>query len=382
VVDWNAVEKLRAKGWDWDRIANDPKVGYKADAGIDEPGQALKALYYQRRSKAQRRPTKNAKGEVMETPDQREHRWTLERVGIILTPIFGFWFLFAYVYPSPIGVLVPALPWLGLLLAASAFVLAFGLLRARQRWNKVLRNTMIAGVVAGLAIAGTFGVVGLAQHCPTLTPLTTSEPSPPGYGSSNSYWIKANNPAWSVNGVPVLFFYGSAGCPYCAGSSWAFEYGLPHFGTLSGTTFGYSSPSEAPPLNSIPATYLYGSSLQSTYVAWTVNEDPVSTSVNFPPAADCTQSAYLAAYDAVTAIPFIVVGGTYIHYGSLVSPAQLSGLTTADVQSQMAAQSGTAWNEVSPAMYYLMAYMVKVNNGQPTSIAQIPQVAAALALIS
>ena len=379
MVDWNAVEKLRAKGWDWDRIANDPKVGYKADAGIDEPGQALKALYYQRRSKAQRRPTKNAKGEVMETPDQREHRWTLERVGIILTPIFGFWFLFAYVYPSPIGVLVPALPWLGLLLAASAFVLAFGLLRARQRWNKVLRNTMIAGVVAGLAIAGTFGVVGLSLNCPTLTPITSHQPSPSG-APSTSYWIKASNPAWTENGVPVVFFYGSAGCPYCAASSWTFQNGLPKFGTLTGTAVGYSSPTDSPA--SIPAVYLYGSSLQSSYAAWTVVEDPDSSAVNFPAAQNCVQSAYLSAYNPGTAIPFVVVGGVYIHYGSLVDPTLLNGLTTADVQNQMSAQSGPAWNAISPAMFYLMAYIVKVNNGQPTSVAQIPQVAAALALIT
>ena len=56
MVDWDQVEKLRSKGWDWERIASDPKVGYSADSDVGDPGRALRSLYYQRRSKAQRRP--------------------------------------------------------------------------------------------------------------------------------------------------------------------------------------------------------------------------------------------------------------------------------------------------------------------------------------
>ncbi|HZY69921.1 MAG TPA: hypothetical protein VFF67_03685, partial [Thermoplasmata archaeon] len=61
MVDWEAVERLRSKGWDWDRIAGDAKVGFQADEGAGDPGRALRVLYYQRRSKAKRRPSGSGK---------------------------------------------------------------------------------------------------------------------------------------------------------------------------------------------------------------------------------------------------------------------------------------------------------------------------------
>ncbi len=50
MTDWQRVEKLRAKGIEWDEIAEDTRVGYVADKGTN-PGRALKILYYSRRSR-------------------------------------------------------------------------------------------------------------------------------------------------------------------------------------------------------------------------------------------------------------------------------------------------------------------------------------------
>jgi hypothetical protein len=41
MVDWDRVEQLRSKGWDWERIAADPKVGFHPEASVhDEIGRA------------------------------------------------------------------------------------------------------------------------------------------------------------------------------------------------------------------------------------------------------------------------------------------------------------------------------------------------------
>ena len=50
MTDWSRVEKLRAKGIEWDEIAEDERVGFRADKGTN-PGRALKTLYYSRRSR-------------------------------------------------------------------------------------------------------------------------------------------------------------------------------------------------------------------------------------------------------------------------------------------------------------------------------------------
>ena len=56
MVDWDLVDKRRAKGWDWDRIAEDPKVGFHAEeaAGESRCGRCGPSDY-QRRSKAEGR---------------------------------------------------------------------------------------------------------------------------------------------------------------------------------------------------------------------------------------------------------------------------------------------------------------------------------------
>lgn len=50
MTDWTRVDRLRAKGVNWDRVASDKKVGYHPPPGVD-PGRALKTTYYNRRSR-------------------------------------------------------------------------------------------------------------------------------------------------------------------------------------------------------------------------------------------------------------------------------------------------------------------------------------------
>ncbi|MFI5415389.1 MAG: hypothetical protein ACHQ16_07010, partial [Candidatus Lutacidiplasmatales archaeon] len=79
MVDWELVERRRSKGWEWDRIAEDPKVGFHADDSAGDAGRALRALYYQRRSKAKKRSS-GSEGEPDGVPARR---WTLLRAAAI-----------------------------------------------------------------------------------------------------------------------------------------------------------------------------------------------------------------------------------------------------------------------------------------------------------
>jgi succinate dehydrogenase hydrophobic anchor subunit len=368
MVDWDLVERRRSKGWDWERIAEDPKVGFQADAAAGDPGRALRALYYQRKSKSKRRSSSSSTDDDAADP---EKRWTLERVAAILAPLFAIWFVLALVIPSPVGTFFPAIPWLIILLLGAIAVLAFALLRSSYRWNTAIRNSLVIGVVLGFVFAGAFGVFALVSGCPTLTAVTSGEPSS---------FQRADNALWQQNGASVFFFMGSAACPYCSASSWAMAMALEAFGSLSGTYFDRSNPGDIYPQT--PEIVLANAILQSKYVSLQVAEATDDNAI--PPSiptTGCYESSYVSSYDSVGNIPFVVIGGQYFHVGTMVNPASLQGLTAQNVSAQMSSESGPAWNAISPTGYLLEAFLVKTDGGQPTSVATNPSVVPLLAQI-
>lgn len=368
MVDWETVERLRSKGWDWERIASDPRAGFQADAAAGDPGRALKALYYQRRSKVARHaPAAGKAGR----PGERTGRspWTLVRIGFLGTPFLAVWFVLAYLSPSPIGVYLSAFPYLAVALAVSAAALAFGLLRTSERWNATFRTGAIVGAVLGLVVAGVFGLAAVAGGCPTLTFSTQGEPLG---------WEKAANSPWSADGVPVVYYMGAAWCPFCSAGSWAIKYSLEQLGSLSGYVYDHSSSTDVYP--NTPAVVFTSSSYHSAYAAFVVDEVTSDTGQTFPTPTGCVARAYVSAYSS--GIPFVVIDGQYIHKDQIVDPQALQGLTAIQVEDQIANHSGPAWNAVSPAAYMMLALLVKANHGQPASVAADPRVAAYLDQIS
>jgi Domain of unknown function (DUF929) len=372
MVDWDRVEELRAKGWDWERISEDPKVGFRADSGVSDTGRALRVLYFQRRSRQKGRSTDGPGGSGSRA-SRGAKKWTLARVGYLLVPLFGLWFVLAYFFPSPVGVYLPAVPYIGLILAIVAFVLAFGLLRTADRWTTVYRNSLVIGAVLGLVIAGVFGLAAVVGGCPTLS--STQNPEP-------DQFTRSPDPSWTSGGVPVFFFMGSIACPYCSASSWAFETALDRIGTLSNTVLGHSNPSDSPP--SVPEVELANATYTSSWITALIAEGTDDTQITTPALGSCTETAYVSSYDADGSIPFIVIGGTYVHVGTLVDPTQLVdlGLNASQVQRQVSAQNGSAWNLIEPAANWVTAYLLVVDGRQPSSVAAIPGVASDLNQIS
>ncbi|MCI4349054.1 MAG: DUF929 domain-containing protein [Thermoplasmata archaeon] len=366
MVDWDLVERRRSKGWDWARIASDEKVGFQADEGAGDPGRALRALYYQRRSKAKRRSSTDEGGEGDKAEEPKRHS-RLAVAGYVLAPAFAIWFLLALAFPSPVGTFVPAIPWIALLLAAAGFLLAFGLLRSLERWNLPLRNATIVGVALGLVLTGAITVAAIAAGCPTLSNATSAAPVG---------WQKASNPMWTIGGEPALFFYGSVACPYCSASSWAVVKALQQFGTVSGIQYDRSSTTDVYP--GTPEIILATLSVQSQYVAFHVAESTNDNQISSPATSSCIDQAYVSTYDSGGGIPFVAAGGIYVHTNTLVSPGQLrvdpanansAPLTAAQVQSQVDSANGPAWNAMAAQVYMLEAMIVKLNHGLPTSVA-------------
>ncbi len=379
MVDWDQVERLRSKGWDWARIAADPRVEFTAEAAGGDAGRQLRALYYQRRSRAQRRGGSDADGAARKVGDGEPKPPLLLRIGYLIVPVLGIWAALTYLLPWP-GLIVPFLDVLFLFVIAM-FVLLFALFQADRRWERALRTPLIIGIAVGLVIPGGLSLAALSMGCPTLK--TSAASDYPGSG-----WARYDNSAWNQNGVPVFFFYGSIACPYCSASSWAMSYALRAFGTLSGTALRISNPNDDPA--SIPEVDMASAALQSQYVSLQVYEGTNNLSITpLPTLPGCQYSAYYSIYDTTQSIPFVVIGGTWVHSGaSLVDPTQLVNATTgqtltpAQCQAQMNAQSGPCWNAASSAMYWIEAILVKLNGGGPSAVTSNPQVQDILSQLS
>jgi Domain of unknown function (DUF929) len=357
MVDWDRVAHLRSKGWDWARIAADPQVGFHPEASVTDPGRALRGLYQRERSRAGRRDAPAPRSPKAEE-ETVERKWSLARVGYLLTPILGLWFLLAYLAPSPIGVLVPAIPWLAIGFAIAAFVLLFGLLRSPgRRWSPALRTTLVVGIVLGLVITALVGVVGyVAFGCPVLPAQSSLTSEPGGYAYANTH-------PWQEGGKPIVYFYGATWCPYCSASSWAIWKALTEFGSVTNVPTSYSSDDPAGPYT--PEIVLANAQVSSNVVAFQVSQDTSGVEGNFPGTSNCYQQGYVGAYSGGS-IPFLVVNGVYIHAGaSLVSPSSLS--TWADganggapyVQTSVQSETNSPWSAVQTPAWWLMAYMAK-----------------------
>jgi hypothetical protein len=387
MVDWDRVEELRSKGWDWDRIAADSKVGFHPDSSVQDPGRALRGLYHRQRSRAGRRGDQPAAPNPKKLKEQKESQWTLARIGYLATPILALWLLFAYVAPSPVGLVLPAFPWLALGTAVAAFILLFGLWRTSgPRWSKPFRTTLVWGVVLGLVVSGVIALTGtLLFGCPYLPPqsaLATQSASGTGSGSAQvAPWLSGNMRAWQDDGRPVVFFYGASWCPYCSAGSWAVYKALSEFGNVTpsnsaGAALYYSDPNDV--YASTPEIVLsfVAANYSSQWVSLQTAEYVGSPSGHtFPGTSNCYQSAYVGAYSGGS-IPFLTVNGQYIHGGSqLVYPQDLStwaGSGASTVLTSLQTESGAAWTAVQFQSYWVMAFLAKsIQSSSGVTVSQL-----------
>jgi hypothetical protein len=388
MTDWERVEKLRAKGLDWQSIADDEKVGFRAEVTAGTSGRALKALYLERRSRRNRGGRESADEKSGGDSETKRLTRTSNRfigVGIAVALLAAVWFGVTYAYPNA-GFLTPFPDLLyllvaGLVLIAIAYVLG-GSIRDFTAWRKVI----VIGVALGLVSAGGVALYALSIGLPNLTPISEQQ--------VGGNWSKAGgNQLWSEGGHPVLFFMGSIACPYCSASSWAIYGALAQFGTWSGTVYGSSNPSDVYPCT--PEIEFPGATFSSNLITADIQEGNDNTQLTHPPLNN-VENDYVTTYDSPSqSIPFLVAGGIYLHGGSnaqgmasLVNPAILSSsggnsCTTADTPQQVGqaitSQQGPIYSAVMAAQLYFEAILAKIcqkaGETPPASVTGNPQVA-------
>jgi hypothetical protein len=367
MVDWDRVENLRRQGAGWEEIARDGGVGLAPDRSGRSPGRQLRAEYRARRDHPADGPD-GAGGAAGSPAVGSPTRWSLARIGWLLFAILAPWAFLAFVLPSPVGVFLPVIPLLGFAAAAAAALLAVGLLKTSRKWTEVYRSTATAGAVVGLVVAGALGAVALSGGCPVLSPFVAAEPG--GFE-------KVPKASWQQGGLPVLLFYGSVACPFCSASSWAVLGALERLGNVSGVSYDRSSTADIYP--GTPSVVLPDLAVSSPFVAFDARESTGDQQIQAPATGGCPAQGYVSAYDPLESIPFLVVGGTFFHVGTLVDPGALQGLTAGQVAQQLAERQGTAYQAIAPEVDLLLAYLVWLNGGAPAAVASDPAVAPILA---
>ncbi len=382
MVNWREVERLRSRGLDWETVAAAPSVQFLPPDGVEDAGRALKTLYLTRKSQRSRSSRGGSLAAEEEAAAARApaRLWSsrLFPVGAFLAVAVAVWSIVAVAFPAPYGIVVPFLPdlLLGLLLGAALLIAAFllGVSDLRGAWTK----PVAVGIVLGLVGVGLSGFVASQEGYLSLAPGTP-------YGNG---FQQAANGLWTENGRPVVFFMGSAACPYCSASSWAIRGALDLFGGLDGTGYTTSAPDDSAGPNT-PEVTLYGSTLGGTYLTWLPAEDSDNQVIQQPALTPAEQS-YLSAYDATGSIPFLVFGGIYIHVGTFVEPASLTTggavgtapYTPSQVNGQMQNQSGPAYSAIIQYVYLIAAYCAKIDElahiTPPSAVMQNAQVQADL----
>jgi hypothetical protein len=381
MVDWERVEELRSKGVGWDKIAADSRVGFHADASAGDPGRALRALYHRNRSRIQAKKS-SAPSTPSPTKAGSSGGWPPLRILYLLVPLLAIWAALAYFLPSPVGLVVPAVPYLILVAVGVAAIFLFLIWRSGSapRWSKVYRNTLVGGIVLGLVVSGLIGLTGtLVYGCPVL-PSSSSLGSVPNSGwtlvaqqESVGPWSTVPTSAWTSGGSPVYYYYGATWCPYCSASSWAMWKALRGFGQVSGQTFEYSSSTDRFP--STPEVVLAGVTVgpmngHAPALTWQVSEDTSNVQSTLPGTANCAQQAYVQAY--ATGIPYVVVNGQWVHDGTLVWPGNLSNYAAganggaSAVAGSVLNETGAPWNSISFSAWWIMAFLAKAS-GLPVS---------------
>lgn len=367
MVDWDEVERQRDRGVGWSTIAADPKVGFAAQASAAGRGRALRAQFEKRQRSSKRGAPRNGAPGTFTPPTEVSRFGRYALLGFLAVAV---WFVADLLIPSPVGAYVPAIPFLAFATALVGVAAAVGLLRSPIKWSRATRNGAVVGLAAGVVISGAFGFGGWLAGCPTLHPFPSSAPGG---------WQRIANPPWTSGGHPVLYFFGSAACPYCSASSWALAKALGRFGSLSGTYFDRSSTSDVDPAT--PEVVLAHASLASPYIALDVLESTDNQTISAPSAGTCTEQAYVSAYDGTGSIPFVVVGGQYLHLGTFVDPSTLAGLSAHTVASEVQNGTGPAGAAVGPSADYLTAYLLRIDGGQPAALLSNGAVAADYAAI-
>jgi Domain of unknown function (DUF929) len=191
--------------------------------------------------------------------------------------------------------------------------------------------------------------------------------------------------ALTANGKPEMLYMGAEYCPYCAAERWPMIVALSRFGTFSGLKTTHSASvnggGQTEPYPNTPTWTFHGSAYTSKYLTFT----PVEMETNVPDKSTSgytnlevptkAQQALLNKYDVPPyvqagsngAIPFITFGNKYLIAGASYNPQVLSGLSWAQIATDLKNPDSDVAKGIVGTANYMTAAICKMTGNQPAS---------------
>jgi hypothetical protein len=280
---------------------------------------------------------------------------------------------------------------------------------AEQQARARNRRLLLAGGAIVVVVAVVLGIVlssggnsGGSAATPTATPTSGGSTAPPtgsaltavldqltsvpaatfdqvGAGQTASNPTSISGAELTSGGKPEVLYMGAEYCPYCAAERWAVIVALSRFGSFSGLAAIRSAAADGAghgePYPLTPTWTFAKSTFTSNYLTFT----PVELNTNIPDKATgfyttlqtptAEQQALIGKYDAAYqgAIPFIDYGNKYLSVGASYDPAVLSGLTWAEIASDLHNPASPVAKSVLGTANYATAAICVLTQNQPAS---------------
>jgi len=258
----------------------------------------------------------------------------------------------------------------------------------QQRVLRVRRRLLMAGGSVGIVLVFVAALLGVrlahsgqpASKAPapvTLADVASKLGNVPAatfdsVGAGTAAGLKAISgaPKLTADGRPEILYMGGEYCPFCAAERWALAVALSRFGTLSGLHFIHSSPTDG----DIPTLSFYKSGYGSRYlsfapVEWYGEADDASTPFGHVYLQQPTaQQAALFDKYADGSLPFVDIANRYLVPEAQYDPADLSGLSWAQIAAAMQDPASQVAHDIDGAANILTAALCQVTHGQPGGV--------------
>jgi Domain of unknown function (DUF929). len=133
-----------------------------------------------------------------------------------------------------------------------------------------------------------------------------------------------SNSILSEYGKIVILFIGAEACPFCAAESWSIVSALSQYGTWNGLSPIISNATDSIP--KVPGYTFANATLESSQVSFVEVELTTTSWDQKLQSLNSSESQLYKEYDPNGLIPFLLIGGMYLHIGSAVSPYLISNM--------------------------------------------------------
>jgi Domain of unknown function (DUF929) len=264
----------------------------------------------------------------------------------------------------------------GSVLAVIIVIVAFILVKANKK-------TTPPATATGTSLTGT--ALASAVSSVTSVPASTLDSVGSGAVSAKPVTVAKGASALTSGGKPEMLYMGSEFCPYCAAERWPMVVALSRFGTFSGLATIHSAAANgagnAEPYPNTPTWTFLNTTFTSSYLTFSHVEMETNipdkstgqyTTLQTPTAA---QNALITKYDAppyiasadAGSIPFIDFGNKYLILGASYNPQVLSGLSWAQIATDLHSSSSPVAKAVDGTANYITAAICKMTGNQPAS---------------